>query len=125
MTFKFDNVYLNETAVVAGFVEARNPLFSYFDKTYKNYYMDKSSVEYSETVMQKDAMDILFKKSNLSISDIDLFIGGDLQNQIAASCYAFDDKCVPFLGLYSACATSCEELIVASSLIDSKWDGEK
>lgn len=120
MTLKFNNVYLNETAAVAGFIEARNPIGPYFDKTYKDYYMDDNdSVEYSEVVMQKDAMNILFNKTDLSFSNIDLFLGGDLQNQIAASCYSFDNYSAPFLGLYSACATSIEELIIASNFIDS------
>lgn len=120
MTLHFDNVYVNNTSTVAGLVEARNPLGKYFDKTYEDYYMDKKSIEYSEVVMQKDALSIILEKEKLKKEDIDLFVGGDLQNQITASCYLFDDYKAPFLGLYSACSTSVEELIVASSFIDSK-----
>ena len=120
MTIDFKNVYVKNTATVAGPIEKRNPLKNYFDKTYNDYYMDKTSVEYSETKMQKDVIDILLKKENLTKDNIDLFIGGDLHNQIAASTYTFDDYNASFLGLYTACATSAEELIVASSFLDSK-----
>ena len=84
MTIEFNNVYVKNTATVAGPIEARNPLKNYFDKTYKNYYMDKSSVEYSEVKMQKEVIDILLEKEKLKKEDINLFLGGDLHNQIAA-----------------------------------------
>lgn len=119
MTIKFNNVYINNTSTTAGLVEKRNPLKNYFDKTYNDYYMDKNSIEYSEVVMQKEALDILLKKEKLTKEKIDLFLGGDLQNQIAASCYTFDNFNAPFLGLYNACATSVEEQIIASTFIDN------
>lgn len=46
-------------------------------------------------------------------------ISGDLQNQIAASDYMSRSFDIPFLGIYSACATSAEGLIIASTFIDS------
>lgn len=119
MTIKFNNVYIKDTSTVAGLVEKRNPLKNYFDKTYDNYYMD-DSIEYSEVKMQKDAIDILLKKTNLKKDDIDLFLGGDLQNQITASTHAHDNYNASFLGLYTACATSIEEILVAATFIDAK-----
>jgi stage V sporulation protein AD len=53
-------------------------------------------------------------------SKIDLFIAGDLENQITASCYSAIHLNVPFLGVYSACASNVEGLIIASNLINAK-----
>lgn len=51
--------------------------------------------------------------------DIDVIISGDLMNQITSSCYSSEKFNFPFLGIYSACATSIEGVILGSSLIDS------
>lgn len=117
---KFDNVYIKETATVAGHLERDGNFGKYFDKTYDDYYMDDSnSLELSEVRMFKDSVDILLKKVTLTSKDIDLIIAGDLQNQITASCYGVKDYNIPFLGVYAACATSMESVIIASSLLDS------
>lgn len=120
MTLKFDNVYVLNSATVSGPVEANGPLRESFDKVYNDYYMDKKSVELSEVKMQKDAINILLDKEKIIKDNIDIFIGGDLTNQIASSCYAFSDYKAPFLGLYTACATSIEGLIIGSSFLESK-----
>ena len=120
MTIKFNNVYIKNTALVAGKKEAEGPLNKYFDKTYDDYYIDGNSLEKSEVKMQKDAINILLDKEKIKSDDIDLIIGGDLSNQIATSSYAIRDYKVPFLGVFNACATSMEEIIIAGSLIDAK-----
>ena len=60
------------------------------------------------------------KKTKLKEKEVDLIISGDLQNQIASSDYAIREYDIPFLGIYNACATSSEGLIIASTFIDSK-----
>jgi stage V sporulation protein AD len=60
------------------------------------------------------------KRNKLKDKDIDLIISGDLLNQIAGSSYAISNYKIPFLGIYNACATSCEGIIIASNLISTK-----
>lgn len=119
MTIKFKNVYVKDTALVAGRLEAMGEMSKYFDKRYSDYYMDKDSIELSEVKLQNDAIDILLKKTNVNINDINLIIGGDLINQITSTSYAVSKYSIPFLGVYSACATSMESIIIASNMIDS------
>ena len=119
MTLNFNNVYVNNTATVAGHLEKEGPLGKFFDKSYVDYYMDKKSLEKSEVVLQKDSIDLILKKCGLKKEDVDVLIAGDLQNQITASSYAVCEYNIPFLGVFSACATSMESVILASSLIDS------
>lgn len=117
MTFRYEKVYVNATATVAGKLESIGPLRKYFDKKYNDYYFDEKTVEKAEIKMFKDTLNILIKKINNT--KIDLILGGDLSNQIAISCYGAASSKIPFLGLYSACATTMEEIIIGASLIDS------
>ncbi len=121
MTFKFNNVYLNEVATIAGPYEKKGPLGKMFDKTYKDLYCTETSWERAEVRLLNDSMKMVLKKSDLKKEDINLVISGDLLNQISSSSYAVYDLKRPFLGIYSACATNVEALILGSSLISSKY----
>lgn len=121
MTNTYKNVYIDDTSTIASIYEANGPLKDYYDKTYtKDLYFGESSWEKAEIKLLKDAISLLLKKTKYKDSDVDLLVSGDLQNQIASSDYASREFDIPFLGIYSACATSAEGLIVGSSFIDSK-----
>lgn len=120
MTFKYNKVYLKETSTVAGPYEKKGPIKKYFDKTYSDLYFKTSSWEKAEIKLVQTSLEILLKKINKKSTDIDLVIGGDLLNQITATSYGVLNTGNSFLGIYNACATSVEGLIIASSLIDAK-----
>ena len=120
MTIKFNNVYALDTSTVAGKIELEGPLVKYFDRIYDDYYINNKSLELSEVELQKDSINILLKKLGLESNNVDLIVGGDLLNQISATCFGVSDYNIPFLGVYSACATSMESVIIASNMIDSK-----
>ena len=118
MILNFRNVYVLDEATVAGPYEANGPLKNKFDKKYKDLYCKEKSFEKAEALMLRDSLKILLKKSGLKKDDIDLIVSGDLSNQIAASCYGTFDFKSPFLGIYTACATSVEGILIGSSFID-------
>lgn len=122
MTFKFNNVYVDDTSTVAGPYEKKGPLEKYFDKTYDDLYFSEDSWEMAEQKLVEDSLEILLRKTKNKKDSIDLVIGGDLSNQITATTFGTNKVGVgnAYLGLYNACATSIEEIIIASSLIDSK-----
>ena len=120
MTNKYNNVYLNYVSTVVGPYEHNGPLSKRFDRFYENLYMNESTFENAEIHLMKESIDILLDKANKKIKDINLFIAGDLQNQITASCYSALKLNVPFLGVFSACASNVEAMILASNYIDSK-----
>jgi len=120
MTFKYKNVYVKETSTVAGPYEKKGPLKKYYDKTYDDLYFGENSWEKAEIKLVKDSLDILIKKSGLKKDNIDLIVGGDLLNQISATTFGTNGYGNSFLGIYGACSTSVEGMIIASSLIDSK-----
>ena len=121
MTRKFNNVYINNAFTIAGIYEKNGPLKKYFDLTYnKDLYYGCTTFEKAEEKMLSNCITNLISNSKLIDSDIDCIISGDLQNQIAASDYALRDFNIPFLGIFSACATFGEGLFIAANLIEGK-----
>jgi len=120
MTFKYNNVYVQDTATVAGPYEKKGPLKKYFDKTFDDLYFKEKSWEKAEIKTVKESLKLLHKKAGLKRKDVDVILGGDLLNQISATTYGAYDFSKCFLGLYGACSTSVEGMILGSVLIDSK-----
>lgn len=120
MTFRYNNVYINNTATVAGPYEAKGPFKSLFDKVYKDFYFKEKTWEQAEIKSILDSVEILLKKENKKNSDIDVHIGGDLLNQIVATNYASAKIGIPLIGIYSACSISTLSIMLASNMIESE-----
>ena len=121
MTRKFNNVYIGDTYTIAGVYEKDGPIADYFDLVYdKDLYYGCDTFEKAEEKMLSNSINKLINSSKLIDSDIDYVISGDLQNQIAASDYAMRDFNIPFFGIFSACATFGEGLILGSNLVEGK-----
>lgn len=119
MTLEFNNVYVKNAATVAGPYEKKGPLNQYFDKTYNDLYFGEKTWEQAEVKMMGDAIDLVLKKTNMKPSDINVFVSGDLLNQIVVSNYNASKINIPFLGIYGACSSSCEGMIVGASLLQN------
>lgn len=120
MTFKYKNVYLNETATVTGPYEEKGPLARYFDKSYQEFYMESKTWEQAESKLMEESIEILLNKINKSKQDIDVLIAGDLLNQLVSTHYAATNLGIPLIGIYGACSTSCLGMIIASNMVDKK-----
>lgn len=121
MTYKYNNVYIKDAYTIAGMYESDGPLKKYFDKRYDDdlYYGEKS-FEKAESKLLEDNIKNILKRNKMKEEDIDVIVSGDLQNQISASNYAIRNFNIPFLGVFNACATSSEAMIIASTFIESK-----
>ena len=119
MTFKYSNVYVNNYSTVVGPYEKKGPLGDKFDKYYDDFYMKEKSWEMAEAKLMSDSVQILLNKSKRSPRNIDLIVAGDLLNQICSSSYALKKYKIPHIGIYSACSTSTEGILIASNFIDS------
>ena len=121
MTKKFNNVYISDSYTIAGIYEKNGPISNYFDLIYdKDLYYGCKTFEEAEETMLSNSIDKLINKAKLIDSDIDLVISGDLQNQIAASNYAMRNHNIPYLGIFSACATFGEGLFIAANFVEGK-----
>lgn len=120
MTIKYDNVYLNEVSTVTGTYEANGPFSKLYDKSYDDFYFNMKTWEQAESKLIDDSVDILLAKIGKTRFDIDLHISGDLLNQITASNYAASRLKIPYFGIYSACASSVEGLIIGANMVEAK-----
>jgi len=116
---KFNNVYIKDNFAIVGPLEKAGLLKNY-DFAMDDYYYGEKTFEQAEIKMQKVVMDNLLLHNKLSDSKIDMLIGGDLVNQISISNYNAAKYRIPYLGVYSACASYLEELIVGASFISGK-----
>ena len=116
---KFNNVYIKDNFEIVGPLEKDGLLKSY-DLVMDDYYYGEKTFEQAEIKMQKIVLENLLNKNKLNENKIDALIGGDLINQISISSYNAAQFKIPYLGVYSACASYAEELIIASSLISGK-----
>lgn len=119
MTTKYNNVYLQDASTVTGPYEKNGPLSKYFDKSYDDLYAGEKTWEQAEVKLLQESIEILLKKVKINHDGIDLIISGDLLNQITSSTYAVEKYNVPFLGIYSACASCAESVAIGSSMIES------
>ena len=118
-SLKFNNVYITDFYSIAGPMEKVGQIRK-FDKTLDDYYFGEKTFELAEIKMQKTVIENLLYKNKCTTMEIDCLIGGDLTNQIAASSYTARKFKIPNLGIYSACASFVEALIISANFIDSK-----
>lgn len=118
-SLKFENVYIKDYYSVAGPMEKMGQIRK-FDMVLDDYYFDEKTFEKAEIKMQRVVIDNLLYRNRLSDNEIDCIIAGDLTNQIAISNYCARNYNTSFLGLYSACATFTEGLIVGANLLKNE-----
>lgn len=100
-------------ASVAGKKESQGPLKDTFDVTSKDTTFGQKSWEKAETQMQKTALQLALQKANLAETDLDAAFMGDLLNQCIGSSFTMRNTGVPTIGLYGACSTMAEGLMLA------------
>ena len=116
---KFNNVYLKDYFSLVGPLE-KDGLLNNYDLAIDDYYYGEKTFEQAEIKMQKVVIDKLLEYNKLSDSKVDLLLGGDLINQTSVSSYNASKFRIPYLGVYSACASFVEELIIGASFISGK-----
>lgn len=105
-------------ASIAGQKEASGPLGYTFDETFTDDTLGQKSWERAEAKMLERAADLALSKAKVYADGVDVFLGGDLLNQIVSSGYTARQLGIPFLGLYGACSTMAESLLLGAMLID-------
>lgn len=104
-------------ASVAGKKESEGPIGNTFDITKKDAYFGERTWEQGEKRMQQLALETLIKKANIQSKDIGLVFSGDLLNQCIGSSFTLRNTGVPHIGLYGACSTMAESLLMAAMAV--------
>ncbi len=109
------------SAAVAGPKEGKGPLKQSFDLVLDDTLFGEKSWEKAECKILQEAVKIALDKVNLTGESIDFFLAGDLLNQTISANFAARQLEIPFFGLYGACSTMAESLILGSVLIDGEY----
>lgn len=114
-------VNIAATASIVGPKEKEGPLHQFFDQCLEDEFWGESSWEKAESKLVKETVSMAISKSGIASSDIDFCFAGDLLNQCIASSFGLRETNIPFIGLFGACSTFIESMIIASSLIDGDF----
>lgn len=121
-TLKLENTpKILHTSSIVGPKEMQGPLSMYFDAHTDDIYFGEKSFEKAESKLMKTCIDNLLAKVPTDTSKIDYIFAGDLLNQCISSGYAIRDTNIPFFGLYGACSTFCESLMLASLFVNAGY----
>ncbi len=101
-------------AGIVGPKEGEGPLGKYFDQIYEDPMMGEKTWEQAESALQRKAVSAVLDKGGLCAGNVDYFFAGDLLGQSIASSFGLEGFCRPVFGLYGACATIGEALILSA-----------
>ncbi len=104
-------------AAVGGYEEGRSRIGDKLDLCDPGDSFGQKTHELAEGEMAKCALNIALSKAELSHEALGLIVAGDLQNQCIASALGLGSFGAPFLGVYGACSTATESLLLCSALI--------
>ena len=104
-------------ASVAGKKESEGPLAQCYDVTSQDTYFGQKTWEQAEKQMQKTALETLLKKAMLKPEQVGAVFSGDLLNQCIGSSFTLRNTGIPHIGLYGACSTMAESLLMASMAV--------
>lgn len=104
---------------IVGQKEKQGSFCSYFSNVVSDDKMGECSFEKGERKMLLSVCENAVKNAKLKEKDIQLHLGGDLMNQLVTSNYTAEALQIPFVGIYSACATITASLALAALLVDA------
>ncbi len=109
------------SAAIAGPKEGQGPLGRDFDQIVQDELLDQDTWEQAESELSRRTVALCLKKGGLTAAALEAMLCGDLLNQIIASGFAGRALGAPFLGLYGACSTVVEALVLGGALVDGGY----
>ncbi|MEG0997961.1 MAG: stage V sporulation protein AD [Clostridiales bacterium] len=114
-------VYIAQGSSAVGPKEGAGPIGKSFDKVYTTIHGGEETWENFECKLQLDAVTTVMKKNMMTADDFGFILGGDLLNQIMITNFTAKELEIPYLGLYNACATMAEAMVIGGMLIDGAY----
>ena len=111
------NARIVASGSAVGKKEREGPLGERFDLSDPEDKFGMKTWESAESEMQRMAFNVALGKAKMTDADIDALLAGDLLNQCVGSAYGLLSFDVPYFGLYGACSTSVEGLLLASVMV--------
>ena len=104
--------------------EGKGNFGKYFHEVLKDDAYGEKSYEMAEFKMMHHTIAQAVNSAGLTIEDISALFAGDLMNQIISSSFSARALQVPYFGLFGACSTMAESLLLGACFVDGGF-GEK
>ena len=108
-------------ASVVGKKEKNGPIGGCFSIFSEDDRFSMNTWERAEAEMQRQALAAALVAGGFEDHALDAIFAGDLLNQCIGAAYGLKDFDVPYFGLYGACSTAAEGLILASLLVSGGY----
>lgn len=112
---------ITSTANIVGPMEGEGLLQQYFDYIMQDNLNNLASWEQCESYMMEYAIKKAVEKEDSTIEMVDCILAGDLLNQLMSTHFAIKNLNRPFLGLYGACSTMVEGMLLSAILLDGGY----
>lgn len=97
--------------------EGEGPLGHCFDAVEQDSYFGQNTWEAAESELQRRTVMRLLEKTGCKEHDIGCLFAGDLINQCTSSTYALRHFDAPYLGIFGACSTFAEGLLLGACMV--------
>ncbi|MBE5952108.1 MAG: hypothetical protein E7260_11065 [Lachnospiraceae bacterium] len=111
------------SACIGGSMEKEGPLGIYLDDYDETAKFQSDNWEESESKMLKMAIETALSKADKRSSDVEFLFCGDLLRQMTASSFGVKTLNIPVFGVYGACSTMGESLLLAAVLMEAGLAG--
>ena len=116
--------YIIGSYSLVGKKEADGPMKKWFDECLEDDTYGEKTWEKSESKMLKTAMSEAMRRAGKNKDEIGAVLSGDLLNQLMSSSFTARDLHIPFLGMYGACSTMAESLLLGAVLVDGRYSDD-
>lgn len=116
-SIQFDKApFIIEAAAIVGKKEGEGPFGPLFDKVEEDGFFGKKTWEEAEGELQRQTAEKVLEKAKLTRMDMRYVFAGDLLEQMTASTFGLMGYEIPLIGIYGACSTMGEGLMLASMI---------
>lgn len=105
---------ITSMASIVGQTEGEGPLASFFDRVEPDPMFGQKSWEEAESELQRQTLQKCLEKAGRQAEDVRYLFAGDLLGQIVATSFGVESFDIPFFGLYGACSTMGEAMMLGA-----------
>lgn len=108
-------------AAIAGVKEGKGPQAEWFDLLLQDDYYGEKTFEKAESKMMRSAVNLALENAGIQKQSLEILLCGDLLNQLMSSSYMARDLGSPYLGMYGACSTMTQSMLLAALMVDGGY----